>query len=76
MTGKRFIMAKLPSTITTNYDGLTNTKIYFYNGKIVGCFAFYDDGGQYGQPLENSSKWHFGYGGGLILISLLTGPKC
>jgi len=54
---------------------VTNTMNYFYNGKI-GLFAFYDDGRVW-QPLENSSKWHFGYGGGLILIpfnrAVLTG---
>jgi outer membrane translocation and assembly module TamA len=45
---------------------VTNTKNYFYNGKI-GLFAFYDNGRVW-QPLEKSDKWHFGYGGGLVLI--------
>ena len=45
---------------------VTNTKNYFFNGKI-GLLAFYDQGRVW-QPLEKSNKWHTGYGGGLILI--------
>jgi len=54
---------------------VTNTKNYFFNGKI-GLLAFYDQGRVW-QPLEKSNKWHTGYGGGLILIpfgkAVLTG---
>jgi hypothetical protein len=57
---------------------ITNTKNYFFNGKI-GLLAFYDDGRVW-QPLEKSDKWHAGYGGGLILIPfnklVLTGTYC
>jgi outer membrane translocation and assembly module TamA len=57
---------------------VTNTKNYFYNGKI-GLLAFYDDGRVW-QPLERSNKWHTGYGGGLILVPFnriaLTGTYC
>jgi hypothetical protein len=57
---------------------ITNTRNYFYNGKI-GLFAFYDDGRVW-QPLEISTKWHSGYGGGLILVPFdriaLTGTYC
>jgi hypothetical protein len=45
---------------------VTNTKSYLFNGKI-GLLAFYDVGRVW-QPLETSTKWHEGYGGGLILI--------
>ncbi|HMG66068.1 MAG TPA: BamA/TamA family outer membrane protein [Chitinophagaceae bacterium] len=45
---------------------VTNTRNYFFNGKI-GLLAFYDQGRVW-QPLEKSNKWHMGYGGGVILI--------
>lgn len=44
---------------------ITNTHNYIFNGKI-GLAAFIDDGRVW-QPDENSSTWHIGYGGGLIL---------
>jgi hypothetical protein len=57
---------------------ITNTKNYFFNGKI-GLLAFYDQGRVW-QPLETSTKWHTGYGGGLILVPFnriaLTGTYC
>jgi hypothetical protein len=45
---------------------VTNTRNYFFNGKI-GLLAFYDQGRVW-QPGELSDKWHSGYGGGIILI--------
>lgn len=45
---------------------LTKMKNYFYNGQF-GLFVFYDDGRVW-QPLEISSKWHTGYGAGVVLI--------
>jgi hypothetical protein len=57
---------------------VSNTKNYFFNGEI-GLLAFYDDGRVW-LPLENSNKWHTGYGGGLILIPfnklVLTATYC
>lgn len=44
---------------------ITNTRNYFYNGKI-GLIAFLDNGRVW-QPGEQSDEWHFGYGGGLML---------
>ncbi|MFL5808944.1 MAG: hypothetical protein ACJ749_05440, partial [Flavisolibacter sp.] len=44
----------------------TNTKNYFFVGQI-GLFAFYDQGRVW-QPVEVSSKWHSGYGGGLFIV--------
>ena len=45
---------------------LTNTRNYFFNGKI-GLLAFFDEGRVW-NPGESSDKWHTGYGGGLILV--------
>ncbi|HEY2720979.1 MAG TPA: BamA/TamA family outer membrane protein [Chitinophagaceae bacterium] len=57
---------------------VTPTRNYFFNGKI-GLLAFYDDGRVW-QPLESSSKWHIGYGAGIILIpfgkAALTATYC
>lgn len=44
---------------------VTNTRNFFFNGQI-GLLAFYDHGRLW-QPLEKSSKWHAGYGGGIIV---------
>jgi len=42
-----------------------NVKTYLFNGKagLIGLF----DVGRVWQPGENSSSWHTGYGGGIIL---------
>ena len=45
---------------------VTNTRNFFFNGKI-GLLAFYDDGRVW-QPGEQSNVWHKGYGGGLMLV--------
>jgi hypothetical protein len=44
---------------------LPEVKGYWFSGKM-GLMAFYDEGRVW-QPGENSSKWHHGYGGGIIL---------
>ena len=43
-----------------------NTRNYIFNGKM-GLIAFLDDGRVW-QPDENSSKWHFGYGVGFMIV--------
>ena len=45
---------------------VTNTKNYFFNGK-AGLLGFYDMGRVW-MPDENSTLWHNGYGGGVIII--------
>src|SRR5258705_4815397 len=42
------------------------TSNYFFAGKI-GLLAFFDNGRVW-QPGENSTLWHRGYGGGLVII--------
>jgi hemolysin activation/secretion protein len=44
---------------------LPEVKGYWFTGKM-GLVAFYDQGRVW-QPGENSTKWHHGYGGGIIL---------
>jgi hypothetical protein len=44
---------------------LPEVKGYWFSGKM-GLVGFYDQGRVW-QPGENSSKWHHGYGGGVIL---------
>ena len=44
---------------------ITNTHNVFFNGK-AGIFGFLDDGRVW-QPGENSTKWHVGYGAGLMI---------
>jgi hypothetical protein len=56
---------------TSFYNGnelqwIRDFKSYFWNGKL-GLFAHFDQGRVW-QPGENSSKWHRGYGGGLIMV--------
>lgn len=56
---------------TAFYNGnelrwITNLRNYFFNGKI-GLIAF-SDNGRVWQPGEQSDEWHFGYGGGLMLV--------
>jgi hypothetical protein len=57
---------------------LTNTRNYLFNGKI-GLLAFFDEGRVW-NPGEISSKWHTGYGAGLILVPFnkiaLTATYC
>jgi hypothetical protein len=43
-----------------------NTRNYIFNGKM-GFIAFLDDGRVW-QPEENSTKWHFGYGLGYMIV--------
>ncbi|MEP7375441.1 MAG: BamA/TamA family outer membrane protein [Chitinophagaceae bacterium] len=50
----------------TEIRWLTNTRNYFFNGKI-GLVGFYDIGRVW-MPNEKSSLWHDGYGTGLVLI--------
>mgnify|MGYP003476905544 FL=1 len=50
----------------TEIRWLTDTRNYFYNGKI-GLVGFYDIGRVW-MPGEKSSLWHAGYGTGLVLI--------
>ncbi len=44
---------------------ITNTRNFIFNGK-VGVFGFFDNGRVW-YPAEISNKWHFGYGGGILL---------
>jgi hypothetical protein len=44
---------------------LPEVKGYWFSGKM-GLVAFFDEGRVW-QPGESSSKWHYGYGGGIIL---------
>jgi hypothetical protein len=45
---------------------LPSVKGYLFSGRI-GLMAFFDQGRVW-QPGENSNKWHYGYGGGVMLV--------
>ncbi len=44
---------------------LFNVRSYLFNGKM-GLIGFFDEGRVW-QPGEDSNKWHYGYGGGLLI---------
>lgn len=50
----------------TEIRWITNTRNYFFNGR-AGLLGFYDIGRVW-MPNEKSSKWHDGYGGGVVII--------
>ncbi len=50
----------------TELRWITNTKNYFFNGRI-GLIGFYDIGRVW-MPEEKSSRWHDGYGMGLAIL--------
>ncbi|MGN6165909.1 MAG: ShlB/FhaC/HecB family hemolysin secretion/activation protein [Flavisolibacter sp.] len=45
---------------------LPSVKGYFFSGRI-GLLAFFDQGRVW-QTSENSTKWHYGYGGGVMMV--------
>lgn len=45
---------------------LPNVKSYLFNGK-AGLVAFFDDGRVW-NPGEQSNAWHYGYGGGVVIV--------
>ncbi len=45
---------------------ISKTRNVVFNGR-AGIFAFFDNGRVW-QPGEKSSTWHYGYGGGLVLV--------